>query len=96
MPHKNCRPDELARAGGVSGATASTPMLWVYAASDSDFDPGLAANMHAAFTRAGGKAELIQPGPFGSDGHRLFFGNGGSSIWGPMVRRYLDARWAGA
>jgi hypothetical protein len=51
--------------------------------------------MHAAFTAAGGKAELVQPGPFGTDGHRLFLGRGGSAIWGPLMDRYLASRKAG-
>lgn len=47
--------------------------------------------MHDAFTQAGGKAELVQSGPFGSDGHGLFFGRSGSAIWGPPVEQYLTA-----
>ena len=94
-PNNNCRPDELARAAGIFGATASTPMLWVYAANDSFFAPAIAVAMHEAFTRSGGKAELIQPGPFGTDGHSLFFGKGGSAIWGPLIERYLASRLAG-
>jgi len=64
-------------------------MLWVYAANDSFFSPAIALAMYAAFTTAGGKATLIQPGPFDGDGHRLFFGKGGSAIWGPIVETYL-------
>jgi hypothetical protein len=26
---------------------------------------------------------------FDTDGHRLFFGPGGSTVWGPLVERYL-------
>jgi hypothetical protein len=29
---------------------------------------------------------------YGSEGHNLFFGDGGSRIWGPMVERYLAER----
>ena len=94
IPNNNCRSDELARAAGIAGATASTPMLWVYAANDSYFAPEIAIAMHAAFTKAGGKAELILPGAFGKDGHGLFFGKGGSAIWGPMMERYLASRQA--
>jgi dienelactone hydrolase len=94
LPNNNCRPDELARAAGMFGATASTPMLWVYAANDTYFAPDLAVAMHTAFIKSGGKAELIQPGPFGNDGHGLFNGRGGSLIWGPMVERYLASRGA--
>jgi dienelactone hydrolase len=93
--NNNCRPDELARAAGMFGRTASTPMLWVYAANDSFFAPAIATAMHAAFTAAGGKAELVQPGAFGNDGHGLFFGRGGSAIWGPLMERYLASRQAG-
>jgi dienelactone hydrolase len=94
IPNLICRPAELERAAGILGATASTPMLWIYAANDSFFAPDVALAMHAAFTRAGGKAELLQPGPFGKDGHGLFFGRGGSVIWGPPMERYLASHGA--
>jgi dienelactone hydrolase len=94
LPNTNCRADELARAAGMFGAKAATPMLWVYTANDSFFAPEIATAMHAAFTAAGGKAELVQPGPYDTDGHRLFFGKGGSAIWGPVMERYLVSRQA--
>ena len=90
-----CRPEELERAAGMFGATARTPMLWMYAANDSFFGPDVAVAMHAEFAAAGGRAELVQPGPFDGDGHKLFFGNGGSAIWGPVMERYLASRGAG-
>lgn len=89
VPNRNCHPERLADAAGRYGRTATTPMLWVYAFNDSFFAPPIAVAMHSAFTAAGGKAELVQPGPFGTDGHRLFFGQGGSAIWGPLIERYL-------
>ena len=89
MPNLNCRPDRLADAAGHYGATATTPMLWVYAANDSFFSPAIARALYGAFTRAGGRATLEQPGPYDGDGHQLFFGFGGSAIWGPMVEQYL-------
>jgi dienelactone hydrolase len=95
LPNHNCRPEELTRAAGIFGATATTPMLWVYAANDTFFAPELAAAMYAAFSKAGGRAEFIQTGPFGDEGHRLFYGRGGSAIWGPMMQRYLAERGAG-
>ncbi len=90
VPNDNCRPDLLVDAARHFGKTASTPMLWIYTANDSFFDPHLAASMWRAFTSSGGKADFHQLGPFGKDGHRLFFGNGGSDIWGPLVQRYLE------
>ena len=88
-PSSNCRPDRLAEAAGGFGATASTPMLWLYAANDTFFSPEIADAAHNAFTRTGGRAELLQPAAFGRDGHFLFFATGGSVEWGPPLERYL-------
>jgi dienelactone hydrolase len=92
LPNSNCRPDLLAEAAGRFGRGASTPMLWIYTANDSYFSPAIAAALYEAFARNGGKAEFDQLGSYGSDGHRLFFGPGGSQIWGPIVERYLAGR----
>lgn len=89
VPNQNCHPEQLAEAAGHFGATASTPMLWIYAANDSFFAPPIVRALYQAFTAAGGKAELQQPGAYDGDGHRLFFGPGGSAVWGPMVEQYL-------
>ena len=88
-PNTNCHPDLLAAAAGHYGATATTPMLLVYAANDSFFGQDIARALYAAFTQVGGHADFEQPGPYDGDGHKLFFGTGGSAIWGPMVDRYL-------
>jgi dienelactone hydrolase len=88
-PNRNCHPEWLVQAAGVYGSTASTPMLWVYTANDSFFARPMAEAMYAAFTKAGGHATFEEPGPFGNDGHTLFFGRGGSNVWGPMADRYL-------
>lgn len=64
-------------------------MLWIYTENDSFFDPALAARMHAAFTAGGGQAQMERLGPWGRDGHNLFFGNNGSLTWGPLVERFL-------
>lgn len=88
-PNRNCHPERLTRAAGRFGSTATTPMLWVYALNDSFFGPSIARKLYQSFTASGGHAEFEQPGSFDDDGHRLFFGKGGSKIWGPMVERYL-------
>jgi dienelactone hydrolase len=92
VPGRNCNPQRLAQAAGHFGTTASTPMLWVYALNDSYFAPAIARALWSAFTAAGGKAELKQPSAYDGDGHRLFFGPGGSTIWGPLVSDYLGER----
>jgi dienelactone hydrolase len=88
-PHNNCSPDNLARDAGVYGRTARGPTLWVYAENDTYFAPELVRRMKEAFAGAGGRAELHQLGPYGADGHSLFFGRGGSRIWGPPVEKFL-------
>ena len=93
-PNKNCHPERLAEAAGHFGATASTPMLWVYAANDSFFGPPIAQALYQSFTAVGGKTEFEQPGPYDGDGHRLFFGPGGPAIWGPIVEHYLSQQLA--
>ena len=89
VPNNNCRPDLLEEAAGRYGATARTPMLWFYAANDSFFSPAIARRIFQDFTAAGGQAQLVQPSAFGRDGHNLFFGRGGSAIWGPFLETYL-------
>jgi dienelactone hydrolase len=89
VPNSNCRADLLAEAAGRYGATASTPMLWIYTANDSYFAPPVARALWQEFTKAGGKTDFEQLGAFDGDGHHLFFGAGGSEVWGPLVERYL-------
>jgi len=83
------RLDLLTDAAGRFGRSATTPMLWVFSQNDRYIDPATAATLYDAFTRNGGKAEFEEVGPYGNDGHRLFFGAGGSQIWGPLVANYL-------
>lgn len=83
----------LRRGYGASGgrwAEATTPMLWVYAMNDTFFGPPIARALYQSFTASGGKADFEQPKSFDGDGHRLFFGSGGSAIWGPLVDNYLS------
>jgi len=89
VPNRNCHPERL--AAGLLGATSRTPMPWMYAAGDSYSAPP-SRTLHRTFTAAGGTAELVQPGPFGRDGHAMFFGSDGSTVWEPVMERYLAQR----
>ena len=91
VPNTNCRPDRLVEGAAAYGATARAPTLWLYTANDSFFAPALATRMHAAFTGAGGQARMMALGPFGRDGHSLFFSQGGSAVWGAHVEAFLAA-----
>ncbi len=94
IPNKNCGASHMVEAAGILGQTASTPMLWVYTLNDTYFGPSLANAMYDAYVEAGGVADLAMLPPFGDDGHELFFGRGGSTIWGPLVEKYLSTRVA--
>lgn len=95
VPNVNCRPDVLADAAARYGASARTPMLWIYALNDSYFAPPIAEAIHDGFIKAGGSAVFLQPPAYDGDGHHLFFGEGGSVIWGPPVQHYLESIGAG-
>lgn len=85
-----CHADRLVEGAGRFGATAGgTPMLWLYASNDHFFSPDLGRAMHRAFTAAGGKAEFVETGISGFDGHGSFRSFGGSQRWGPILERYL-------
>ncbi len=88
-PNNNCHPELLARALGQFGATATTPMLWMYTENDSYFGPRIATSLRDSFVAAGGKLTFVNPGRFAADGHTLFFGVGGSLIWGPRFEEYI-------
>jgi len=86
-----CAAPRLVAAAGEFGRTARLPTLWVYTANDSFFGPDLAGALHRAFTDSGGNARFQPMPPFGPDGHSLFFGRGGSAMWGPVVEAFLRA-----
>lgn len=90
-----CDPQSLVRAFGVFGATARTPMLWVYAKNDQYFDPDLVQAMHRAFQAQGGRAELVLAPDFGEDGHTLF-SRQGIPVWTGYVDRFLAGQGLGA
>jgi dienelactone hydrolase len=85
-----CDEDSLVRAFAAFGTTSRIPTLWIYADNDKFFWPELAHQMHAAFTRAGGRAQFIDADEFGEDGHSLFAD--GIAIWTPMVDPFLRAQ----
>jgi dienelactone hydrolase len=81
-----CNPDGLVQAFATFGRTSRVPMLWVYAANDSFFGPGLARRLHDGFRTGGGNAKFIAAPPYGDDGHYLY-----SVVSRPQWTPYLDA-----
>jgi dienelactone hydrolase len=86
---QNCKSDQLIDAVARFGKTSTTPMLWIYADNDTYFDRELSTHMLDAFLGAGGQAQIYRPERFQREGHALFWGHGGSFVWGPAVEYYL-------
>ncbi len=69
--------------------TTRLPSLWFYTANDHSSRPAFIARLCDAYQRAGGKAQLVQLGPFLQDGHTLFERREGLEIWWPRVSEFL-------
>jgi len=85
----NCVPDALVQAAAKYGATARVPMLWLYTANDSFFEPALAKRMADAYDGAGGRATFRPLGAFAQDGHTLAGSAYGVPIWSGPVADFL-------
>ena len=81
----------LIGAIGDYGAKATLPSLWFYGDNDSFFPPFVWQGAHARYTAAGGRAELVAFGSFGSDAHSLFGSRAGLPIWLPRLLAALDS-----
>ena len=73
------------------GARTTVPSIWFYGENDKLFGPKLAANMYAAYTKAGGKAQLVAYGPFKNNAHGMSASRDGVTIWLPEVERFLKS-----
>jgi dienelactone hydrolase len=85
----NCATSALVQAAAKYGAAARVPMLWIYAANDTFFEPGLARRMVDAYNGAGGHATLQAVGPNGQEGHNLATSPDGPAVWTPLVENFL-------
>ncbi|MYM85898.1 prolyl oligopeptidase family serine peptidase [Rugamonas sp. FT82W] len=81
----------LVSAFKAYGAVGTTPTIWFYGANDTHFGPRLAADMYAAYTGAGGKAQLVAYGPFKRDAHGMSSSPDGVAIWLPETMRFLQS-----
>lgn len=80
----------LVRAIGDYGAEIKLPSIWFYGDNDSYFPPFVWRGAHERYTQAGGRADLVAFGNFGSDAHSLFGSRAGVPIWLPKVLAALD------
>lgn len=75
----------LIEAIGNYGASARLPSIWFYGDNDSFFPPFVWQGAFERYTKAGGQAELVAFGSFGTDSHNLFGSRAGLKIWLPKV-----------
>lgn len=81
--------NNLASAFGAYGQGTRLPSLWFYGDNDSYWPTSLYRDMYARYVAAGGRAQLVAYGRFGTDSHRLFASQSGVPIWLPEVERFL-------
>jgi dienelactone hydrolase len=85
-----CTPYALVQAARRFGAGAENPVLSIYTANDTYFNPSLARQMHEAFVAGGARqARLLQLAAFGEDGHTMFADRSSPAVWGPHVEPFL-------
>ena len=79
----------LVQAYQKYGHSARIPSLWFFGENDSYFGPDLAKRMYNAFAQAGGKAKIVNYGPFKNDAHNMFSDRDGLAIWWPQTEAFL-------
>lgn len=79
----------LIRAAKNYGEETQLPSLWFYGDNDSYFSPYVFHQMHEKYVAAGGNANLIAFGSFGSDAHSMFASRNGEVIWQPAIEKFM-------
>lgn len=92
-PRDVCAEDQLVETMGRYGRAARVPQLWIYSSNDQYFEPGLARRMHAAFVKAGGRADFVESPAWGADGHGYF---NAVADWSPRVKAFVSGALSAA
>jgi dienelactone hydrolase len=67
----------------------SVPSVWFYAQNDALFPPALWRSMYQSYTAAGGKAQLVDVGAVGDNGHRFTAYGSSLKLWTPAADAFL-------
>ena len=81
--------DALISGAARLGAATSVKSLWIYGDNDSLFSPDLWQPMFRAYTKAGGRAELVDIGRFMDDSHQMLSHLESIPLWAPLVYAFL-------
>jgi len=84
-----CSPNNVAALLSAAGKNNPIPTIWFYSENDRLWGPKLPRDWHAAYVKAGGRAEFHMLPPLGTDGHQLV--GTGRSHWMPLLDRFLAA-----
>ncbi len=79
----------MARAAGQLAARTSLPSLWFYGDNDTVMPVATWRAVFGQYTRAGGRAELVAFGAFGSDSHNVLSFPESLPLWAPRVDAFL-------
>ena len=79
----------LVKAFESFGGRTTIPSLWYYGRNDSHFDIELSTEMHNAYNDAGGKATMVNFGPYAHDSHGLISWTDGPDIYWPEMEAFL-------
>lgn len=91
LRQESCSAWESGLAKGAAEYAKQTrlPSLWFYGDNDSFFNTATYTAMFEKYMAAGGQAQLIAFGTFGSDSHSMFGSRAGVPIWQPEVTKLL-------
>lgn len=87
----DCLTQDHAMVAGARtfGASAKLPSLWFYGDNDTVMPTPTWHSVFDAYTRAGGRAELVSIGPFMKDSHQMLSYPESLAIWAPRVDAFL-------
>jgi pimeloyl-ACP methyl ester carboxylesterase len=87
-----CPGETRAAAFGRLGIGNRVPSLWIYSENDDVFSPDIARRAHAAFTAAGGVADLRMIPAVTPNGHNAMELPGGRVHWLAQLDAFLQTR----
>jgi dienelactone hydrolase len=92
MKESDCdSPDaSLIDAAGRLGGRTRIPSLWFFGDNDRLFPVATWRAMYKRYTQAGGPAELVAYGVFGTDSHNMLGSGEALNIWVPRVDTFLE------
>ncbi len=88
-PGRPCNPGDVEQRMVAAASRKPVPTIWIYAENDRYWGPRVPHAWHAAYVRAGGRAELLMLPPIGEDGHDII--DPGVKLWRPRLDRFLTA-----